>query len=131
MIVRSVVSGIVVLIFFAAFSQVANGQSVQQPASLQPNRSPTTSPYLLLGNRGYDPALSYYRIIRPENQIRSAYKRQATNLVQLRNEVNRQREELNKAESSLLNTTGHRASFQNYGGYFNNNLRGSRSFGSR
>jgi len=110
---------------------LAVGQDVREPPRLQPNRLPTTSPYLLLGNNRFDPALSYYRIIRPENQVRSAYSRQNNQLLQLRNQVNRQQERLDQAGSSMLNTTGHRAVFQNYGSYFNTNLRGSSYFGSR
>ncbi|EAQ81571.1 hypothetical protein DSM3645_28357 [Blastopirellula marina DSM 3645] len=108
---------------------VSFAQDVMQPPRLQPNRLPTTSPYLLLGNRSFDPALSYYRIIRPENQIRSAYTSQAQRITQLRSEVNRQQQEIDQAENSLLNPTGHRAMFQNYGGYFGGYSRGTGYFG--
>lgn len=106
-------------------AQASFGQDVMQPARLQPSRLPTTSPYLLLGSSRYDPALSYYRIVRPENQIRQAYNNQSRRITQLRDEVNRQQREITQAESSLLSPTGHRSMFQNLGGYFGGgNLQG-------
>lgn len=95
-----------------------------QPPRLQPNRTPTTSPYLLLGNNRNDPVLSYFRIVRPENQIRSAFNAQDNRIRQLRSQVENEQRELDQARSSGLSSTGHRAMFQNYGGFFGTNLRG-------
>ena len=78
---------------------------------------PTTSPYLnLLQNNGFSPALNYYRLVRPETELRrysDSLNRQVTGL----------RQDLTSRGllpdgSHPLSGTGHATSFLNTGGFF-------------
>ena len=90
------------------------------PPPLTRSASPTTSPYLNLAigddGRG-DPALRYYRLVRPENEFRRANARQGGEIRSLEEQFAQQRRMLQSPDSAL-GPTGHRTGFMNYGSYF-------------
>ena len=89
-------------------------------------RSPTTSPYLnLLRNNTFSPALNYYQLVRPEQQMRRYGQH-------LNNELNGLRLDLTSQGllpdgSRPLSGTGHNTMFLNTGRYFPGQQSGGRT----
>jgi hypothetical protein len=83
---------------------------------------PTTSPYLnLLRNRnggGGSPALNYYGLVRPQQDLRNYSARLNQQVTGLRRDVTSLQAGLLPDGSRPLSTSGHVTSFQNLGGYF-------------
>lgn len=73
---------------------------------------PTTSPYLNL-NRGGNPALNYYNLVRPEFEFRNAYQG-------LQGQLNQQQQQMLNRETAEegLPVSGHATRFFNYSHYY-------------
>jgi len=80
---------------------------------------PKISPYLDLvqqGNNNGGVGFQYFRRVRPDVEFRQAENKLRQNLKSLSKSVN---ESKIQSESSMLGTTGHAASFNTQGRYFN------------
>ncbi|HKB37283.1 MAG TPA: hypothetical protein VKD72_12585 [Gemmataceae bacterium] len=76
-----------------------------------PFNPPPTSPYLNL-NRGGNPAINYFNLVRPEFEFRNAYQ-------SLQRQVNLNRDLVREALTEEgVPATGHSTSFLNYSHYF-------------
>src|SRR5690606_38644495 len=91
------------------------------PPTLTPSQRPTTSPYLNLAPGGGfgSPAFRYFTQVRPEIDLRRASARQGGQLRSLQEQFAQQRQMMLQSPASGLSPTGHRATFLNYGSYFN------------
>ncbi|TWT49933.1 hypothetical protein KOR42_37510 [Thalassoglobus neptunius] len=98
----------------------AAAQTAIAPAPLRPHLTPTTSPFLFLGNGRFNSALSYYQRILPEREFRQANRTNYGLIQGLEKDVTvlRQREE--QLADDQLKPTGHRSHFFNPGNHFNN-----------
>src|SRR5207302_7614112 len=96
------------LLFLAA--QPARAQAFGRPPG-NPLGTPVLSPYLNLA-RGGNPAINYYGIVRPQQELRRDYQ-------QLQQELLANQSALTTADPNVaLLTTGHAARFFNYSHYY-------------
>ena len=121
---RQIIAAAVVLFLMTAGAstrveaqvQVGNGSSFGRAAG---NR-PTVTPYLDLlndSNRG-GIGYNYYRRLKPEMQIRAAQSQMARSVQQLRDRVDEKAGVVPGSAQSQISSTGHAATFMNYGTYF-------------
>ena len=96
---------LVALIVVTTFGEYA---TAQPPA---PPRTPPTSPYLNLLRGGANPAVNYYGLVRPEQNLR-----QTLQGLQSATETNQQN--INTLAAGELAPTGANAQFFNHGRYF-------------
>ena len=90
--------------------QPARAQTFGRPPG-NPLGSPVLSPYLNLA-RGGNPAINYYGIVRPQQELRRDYQ-------QLQQEILANQYALTTAETGAVQlTTGHAARFFNYSHYY-------------
>ena len=94
---------VAVIIGWALFAAVCQAQAFGQA----PYR-PGLSPYLNL-NRGGNPAINYYGLVRPQIAAQQAFQTIGSNIVTLENSLN------------LPSQTGIRSSFMTHNRYFMNN----------
>ncbi len=92
-----------------------NSLSAQPQPGVGPVRAPSFSPYLNLVNRGNNPAINYFGIIRPGQQLQ-----QQTRLLQ--QQLNQTNQNLSSGLGGINNTliTGRGATFGYYSHYYNN-----------
>ena len=95
--------------------------SVQAQARARAADRPKISPYLDLVNQGNNNnggvGFQYFRRVRPDVEFRQAENKIRQNLKSLSKQV---KESQTQSETSMLGTTGHAASFNTQGRYFNN-----------
>jgi hypothetical protein len=106
------------------------GTALAQPPGFGRPRNPTVSPYLNLLNNRNTPEFNYYQLYRPQTEFRSAYQGLNQNLFQTDSRVTRQSASIDELTNRLrpgstLGTTGHRATFMNYGSYFGTSAPGA------
>lgn len=110
------------IFFTLVLLAAANSAFAQNPSTLRrtgfaPPSRPVTSPYLnLLRGNGRSTAFNYFQRVRPEQEFRNNANRFRQSLNQLNQRVAAQQQQINAGGG--LSTTGHSATFQNYGGYF-------------
>ena len=105
---------LVVAVSLAAVFLAPGLASAQRPAGPPRVTSPTVSPYLNLVRRGTIPAVNYYGLVRPEQEMRR-------NLQTLQRQVSQNRSDLDVMAAGAdagLPITGKSASFMNTSGYF-------------
>lgn len=104
-------------------SSVASAQNPYGNRATRNLARPTTSPYLNLFNNGGGRGgfgLNYYQQVRPQQQFRGAFQRQANQITSLQAaQQNANAAGTSQAPTSGLNTTGHPTSFLSTQGYFN------------
>lgn len=100
--------------------------SAQPQPTRGPVRSPSFSPYLNLIGRGNNPAVNYFGIIRPGQQLQ-----QQAN--QLQQEISQTNQTISTGLGSINDqlTTGRGATFGYYSHYFNNSPAGGGGLGGR
>ncbi len=100
------------LLALAGFAGAAQAQPVPGNGGLQ---SPTVSPYIGLLNRGYNPALNYLSIVRPQQQLAQQF-----NQLQQQNQQNAAaiQGQLALGADPTLPQTGVVGRFNSTGGYF-------------
>lgn len=116
----------IVLMVQAGLCDSANAQARPRAAT-----RPKISPYLDLTQQGFgnngsnnningDVTFQYFRRVRPDVEFRNAENKLRQNLKSLANNVKMSK---TQSRTSLLGTTGHAASFNTQGRYFNNGAR--------
>jgi hypothetical protein len=91
---------------------------------------PTTSPYLNLLRRrggGGSPALNYYGLVRPQQDLRNYGAQLNQQVTGLRRDVTSLQAGLLPDGSRPLSTSGHVTTFQNLGSYFPGSQGGART----
>jgi hypothetical protein len=113
-------------LLFSSAAGAARAQFPQFPAfspSVNPSQRPIISPYLNLINRGGDPAINYYGLVRPQFNFQNA-----ENLLQREVNVAQQTADLG-AQQGIINRnlppTGHRVGFQTQYRFFQTFNRGA------
>ena len=105
------------LVLIATVSGLCSTDLLAAPPSFgRPNR-PTVSPYINLLNNNIDPAITYYGIIRPEQELRATSNANAQSLSNLTKRVARNEQKI-EMPSGRLSASGHATSFGNTRGYF-------------
>lgn len=99
----------------AAAAVAIGGAPALAQAPVSPQRPPI-SPYLNLLRAGNSPALNYYGLVRPEQQMRQSIGNLQGGLTANQQAVGNLRSELQGVP-----VTGHPTQFLNLGGYFMNN----------